>query len=286
MKICSLVPAATEVLFALGLGDRVVGVTHECDWPPEAAQRPVVTASLIQTGDLESGEIDSVVAETARDGHPLYAIEEEPWAEIEADIVVMQELCDVCAVSTDQVNGAVSARSLDVEVLDFSPSTLDGIADEIVALQSSCRYVAATPSMRKPDRCATVRAAAIRASNASRDRAAVPVFIAALTDKSDMVRLQAAKALSNIPDPSAAEPLTRVLGNLAETRDVRIAASEALRHYRKVDVGRVLAGTVGGRDFSIAWQSRWSLRILTGRDLGYDERAWLEFLAGPDKPLG
>lgn len=134
MRICSLVPAATEVLFALGLGDRVVGVTHECDWPVEASERPVVTASLVQTGDLASGEIDRVVAATARDGHPLYAIEEEPWAEIEADVVVMQELCDVCAVSTDQVNGAVSARTLDVEVLDFSPSTLDGIADEIVAL--------------------------------------------------------------------------------------------------------------------------------------------------------
>jgi hypothetical protein len=133
---------------------------------------------------------------------------------------------------------------------------------------------------------ATVRATAIRASNASRDKAAVPIFIAALADKSDLVRLQAAKALSNIPDPSAAEPLSRVLGNQAETRDVRLAASEALRHYRNLDVARVLAGTVGGRDFSIAWQSRWSLRILTGRDLGYDERAWLEYLAGPDKPLG
>ena len=133
---------------------------------------------------------------------------------------------------------------------------------------------------------ASVRAAAIRASNASRDKAAVPVFVAALADKSDMVRLQAAKALSNIPDSSAAEPLTRVLGNLAETRDVRIAASEALRHYRNIDVARVLAGTVAGRDFSIAWQSRWSLRILTGRDLGYDERAWLEYIAGPHKPLG
>lgn len=132
----------------------------------------------------------------------------------------------------------------------------------------------------------TVRAAAIRALNASRDQAAVPVFIAALTDKSDMVRLQAAKALSNIPDPSAAEPLSRVLGNMAEARDVRIAAAEALRHYRNTDVARVLAGTVGGRDFSVAWQSRWSLKILTGRDLGYDERKWLELLAGADNPLG
>lgn len=131
MRICSLVPAATEVLFGLGVGDAVVGVTHECDWPPEAAAKPVVTASLVQTGDLTSAAIDSAVAETARDGRPLYAIEEERWAEVNADVVVMQGLCDVCAVSTDQVEGVLQARALDVEVLDFSPSTLDGITEVI-----------------------------------------------------------------------------------------------------------------------------------------------------------
>jgi len=132
---------------------------------------------------------------------------------------------------------------------------------------------------------ALVRAAAIRALNASRDRAAIPIFIAALSDNSPQVRLQAAKALSNVPDPTAAEPLSRTLGNQAEQKDVRIAASEALRHYRTIGVARVLAGTVGGRDFGVAWQSRWSLRILTGRDYRYDERAWLEYLTGPGKPL-
>jgi len=60
VRICSLVPAATEVLFALGLGDQVVGVTHECDWPPEAAAKPIVTASLIQTDDLASGDIEDL----------------------------------------------------------------------------------------------------------------------------------------------------------------------------------------------------------------------------------
>jgi iron complex transport system substrate-binding protein len=136
VRICSLVPAATEVLFALGLGDDVVGVTHECDWPPEAAAKPVVTASLIQSGDLSSAEIDRLVAETARDGRPLYAIDEEQWAELEADVVVMQELCDVCAVSTDQVDGALRARPLDVGVLDFSPATLEGIQDAVRELGS------------------------------------------------------------------------------------------------------------------------------------------------------
>ena len=131
-----------------------------------------------------------------------------------------------------------------------------------------------------------VRAAAIRALNESRDRQAVPIFIAGLADPSPYVRLQAAKALSNVPDPTAADPLSRTLGNTAEQKDVRIAAAEALRNYRQIGVARVLAATLSGRDFSVAWQSRWSLRILTGADYKYDEHAWLAYLTGPTKPLG
>lgn len=134
MRICSLVPGATETLFALGLGESVVGVTHECDWPPEAESRPVVTASLVQTGDLAGAEIDRLVAAAANDGKQLYAIDEERWAEIDADAVVLQELCDVCAVSREGVDRVVGAKRLDVDVIDFSPSTLDGVLDAIVAL--------------------------------------------------------------------------------------------------------------------------------------------------------
>ncbi len=134
MRICSLVPAATEILFGLGLGEQVVGVTHECDWPPEAAAKPVVTASLVQADDLTSAEIDRLVAATAWEGGPLYAIEEERWAETGADVVVMQELCDVCAVSSDQVEGVLRARPLEVDVLDFSPSSLEEIGEAIGSL--------------------------------------------------------------------------------------------------------------------------------------------------------
>lgn len=134
MRICSLVPAATEVLFSLGLGRQVVGVTHECNWPAEAASRPRVTASLVETGDLSSAEIDRAVAEAARDDRPLYAVDAEVWTEIDADVVVAQELCDVCAVSGDQVQQAVGARRLEVDVLDYSPTTLSGILDAITGL--------------------------------------------------------------------------------------------------------------------------------------------------------
>ena len=134
MRICSLVPAATEILFAIGRGDDVVGVSHECDWRPEAATRPAVTAALVETGDLSGAEIDRVVAEAAREGKPLYAIDEEVWTEIDADVVVAQGLCDVCAVSREAVDEAARARRLDVDVVDFSPSTLPGILASIVDL--------------------------------------------------------------------------------------------------------------------------------------------------------
>jgi len=128
VRICSLVPGATEILFALGLGDQVVGVTHECDWPPEAASRPPVTASLVETGDLTSAEIDRAVAVAAAEAKPLYAIDEEIWAQVQADVVIAQELCEVCAVSAE------SARALDVEVIDFSPTTLDDVLACIIGL--------------------------------------------------------------------------------------------------------------------------------------------------------
>ena len=134
MRICSLVPAATEIVFALGLGDRVVGVTHECDWPPEATARPTVTASLIESDRLTSLEIDRAVSEAAGNGKPLYAIDEERWRELEADIVLVQELCDVCAVSRDEVDGLVRARPVDAEIIDVSPTTLGGVLATITAL--------------------------------------------------------------------------------------------------------------------------------------------------------
>lgn len=128
MRIASLVPAATEVLFALGLGEHVVGVTHECDWPPEATALPAVTVAHLGTEALGSAEIDRLVAAAARRGAPLYAVEETVWQQIRVDVVVAQEVCDVCAVSA----GAV--RRLDVEVIDYSPTTLGGIAAAITRL--------------------------------------------------------------------------------------------------------------------------------------------------------
>ena len=124
----------------------------------------------------------------------------------------------------------------------------------------------------------TVRAFAVRALNRSRDKSATGVFIKSLSDRNDLVRLEAAKALANVPDPKAIDTLTRIVASPVENRDLRIAAANALRHYRDMGVARSLVNVLSAKDFGVAWQARHSLRTLTGRDMKYDERAWLTYL--------
>jgi HEAT repeat protein len=131
-----------------------------------------------------------------------------------------------------------------------------------------------------------VRAAAIRALNRARDQSATPIFVNALSAKEPQVRLEAAKALANVPDAAAVGPLLRLTGDANENKDVRIAAADALRHYRRNEVARALVALLNDRDFGVSWQARQSLRALTGRDLQYDEAAWLALLSGNENPLG
>jgi len=138
-------------------------------------------------------------------------------------------------------------------------------------------------SLQDPD--PIVRAVALRALNRSRDAASVGVWQQALSDSSPLVRLEAAKALVHIPNPDAEPSLRRLLGDKNEDREVRIAAADALRNYRTLSTARVLSAALGERDFGIAWQSRRSLRVLTGRDYGYDQAAWLDYFTGPEKPF-
>jgi hypothetical protein len=141
-------------------------------------------------------------------------------------------------------------------------------------------------SLAQNDKDYLVRATAIRALNRSRDAKAIPIYINALSDESDLVRLEGAKALANMPDDKAVPGLVKLVTNANENRDVRIAAAEALKYYRNVEVARALIGQLGGREFGIAWQAHRSLVQLTGKDLRYDEGAWLTYVANPDKPFG
>lgn len=131
----------------------------------------------------------------------------------------------------------------------------------------------------------TVRAMAIRALNIARDKSATGVFIAALADPQWLVRLEAAKALANVPDPQAMPPLLNLLSEPAENADVRIAAADALKHYQTIEVGRALVSALQDRNFGVSWQARQSLVRLTHRDLGYDQGKWLNYLTGAQRPF-
>jgi iron complex transport system substrate-binding protein len=122
VRIVSLVPHATELLFALGLGDQVVGVTHECDHPKAALELPHVTRDVLPAG-LSAAEIDREVKERTQRGEAIYELDTELLAELEPDLIVTQELCPVCAVSYDEV--AEVARTLPTcpKVIALDPKT-------------------------------------------------------------------------------------------------------------------------------------------------------------------
>jgi iron complex transport system substrate-binding protein len=131
MRICSLLPSATEIVAELGLVGSLVGISEECDWPPEVRGLPVVTASRVDTTRLSSVEIDEAVREAVGGGRPLYAIDRELLETLEPDLILTQNLCAVCAVSAKNVN-ALCATAAEVVALDAH--TLAEIEQRILSL--------------------------------------------------------------------------------------------------------------------------------------------------------
>jgi iron complex transport system substrate-binding protein len=122
VRIVSLVPHATELLFALGLGEQVVGVTHECDHPTEAGHLPHVTRDVLPPG-LSAAEIDREVKERTQRGEAIYALDEKAVRSLEPDLIVTQELCPVCAVSYDEVAGLAKRLPNCPKVVALDPKT-------------------------------------------------------------------------------------------------------------------------------------------------------------------
>ena len=131
MQICSFLPSATEILYALGLGDSVAGVTFECDFPPEAAKKSVVVDTNLAHG-LTSAEVDNTVNDNSAHREGLYRIDIEKLEALKPDLVVTQELCDVCAISTSYVAKAVHLLSSKPQVLSLAPHTLDDVLKDIL----------------------------------------------------------------------------------------------------------------------------------------------------------
>jgi iron complex transport system substrate-binding protein len=133
MRIASLVPSATEMLFALGLGPSVVAVTHECDHPPEVGDLPRLTRSMIPAG-LEPADIDAAVRERVGAGESLYALDTTQLERLEVDLIVTQQICAVCAVSSDDVRAIAARLPRRPEVISLDPSRLAEVLDDAVTL--------------------------------------------------------------------------------------------------------------------------------------------------------
>jgi iron complex transport system substrate-binding protein len=136
VRIASLVPSATEMLFALGLGDRVAAVTHECDYPPGAEQLPHLTRSVIPEG-LPAAEIDAAVRERVGRGEALYELDEGTLEELDVDLIVTQAVCEVCAVSFDDVRAVAERLPTQPEVISLDPSTLGEVLSDVPRLAAA-----------------------------------------------------------------------------------------------------------------------------------------------------
>ena len=133
MRIVSLVPSATEMLFALGVGDEVTAVTHECDHPPEALDLPKVTRDVIGPG-LPPDEIDRAVRELTEEGRAIYELDEHALRSLAPDLIVTQALCAVCAVSYDDVRAIAERMDPPPEVLALDPHTLGEVLGDVRTL--------------------------------------------------------------------------------------------------------------------------------------------------------
>ncbi|MBI1884259.1 MAG: cobalamin-binding protein [Chlamydiae bacterium] len=132
MKIASFLPSATEMVFSLGLGDHLIGVTHECDYPPEAKSKPIVVSSRIDSKTLTPTEIDASVTERLQKGESLYQIDENLLKKLKPDLILTQNLCQVCAPSGNEANKALQLLSPAPQILYLTPSTLEDIFQNIL----------------------------------------------------------------------------------------------------------------------------------------------------------
>jgi iron complex transport system substrate-binding protein len=132
MKIVSLLPSATEILAALGLVDQLEAVTHECDYPASIAGKPVITRSRLETG-MRSGDIDQAVrGQLDADAHSLYTIDRALLAEIAPDLIVTQQLCEVCAVAYDEVLEAVATLPHPPRVMNLEPMSIGDVLADVM----------------------------------------------------------------------------------------------------------------------------------------------------------
>jgi len=134
MRIVSLLPSATEMVYALGLGDALVGVTHECDYPEAAKSLPPVVRPALNLEGLTQSEIDAAVSARLREGKTLYEIDEKRLLDLAPDIILTQDLCQVCAPSGNELSRAVMFLPNQPKLIWMTPRNLAGVKENILEL--------------------------------------------------------------------------------------------------------------------------------------------------------
>src|SRR5687768_15858479 len=132
MRICSFLPSATEIVYALGLGDQLYGVTRSCDYPAEALAKPIVVRSILDEEGLTSTDIDRIVKEHARNGQSVYHIDMDALRAADPDLILTQELCDVCAVGYQDVLTQVKDLPKPPHVVSLNPTLLEDVLRDML----------------------------------------------------------------------------------------------------------------------------------------------------------
>jgi iron complex transport system substrate-binding protein len=182
-RVAALLPAATEIVYALGAFDAIAGVTHECDFPPAAASRRRLTRSVV-AADGTSAEIDAEVRQQQEAGAPLFQLDERSIAEIHPDLIITQAVCDVCAVSEHDVRALASQLSPPPEVVTLDARTLDAIFSDILRIADALCHGDAGRALVAALRARLLRVhETLKAARAPRPRVAVvewtsPLFVA------------------------------------------------------------------------------------------------------------
>jgi iron complex transport system substrate-binding protein len=130
MRIISLLPSATEIVCELGLMDELVGISHDCDWPPEVHNKPVVSQAVVNS-DMTSSEIDRMVRERVHQGLSVYHLEVEKWKELRPDLILTQELCEICAPAFTEVLHAAEILDVEPKIISLDPTSLNEILENI-----------------------------------------------------------------------------------------------------------------------------------------------------------
>lgn len=134
MRVVSLLPSATEMVHFVGAGDTLVGVTHECDYPPGVDELPKLTSTPIDQNTMTSAEIDAAIGERLTDEGSVYALDVGLLEELEPDLIVTQGLCDVCAVSMELVEEAVSKMKNKPKIISLNPTALQEVLDDAITV--------------------------------------------------------------------------------------------------------------------------------------------------------